>query len=726
MMKTLRSKLLLFFMTITFFSLFVIAFVSYNSQKEAMETQLERSFQLYAQGLISSVHDIIDEVSRDVGYLSANPVLKNPDASPEEIKEQLGEFVSYFPIFEHVVLLDPDGTVVADMADGRYIGHNVSEREWFVRALNGEANFAEIYYSPLLEKPVSVIAVPVTDNAGNLVGILSPYYDLVHLWDYVYAFSELQKEIGNHAYAFLINEQGDVIGHPDEEQILTRNYLRDFNLSESVLPQLAAMDGLFFNDQNGEVGMVRQIPHTGMFTHNWYLGVAVPEAELLSPLKNLLAQYLMIFLFILAAMWLAIIHFSNYLVSPVERLLKAQAEFAEGYKPDPVPVDSYQEINQLSSEFNVTMAKAVERENIHKKSTMILEATDNAVFAVNTATLEITTFNKKCESMFGKNRSDVIGATVKDLSESSEAFRSVDEHSGLIKYLEAEQRLDDFEFTCPIDGEERYLYILFNQLPASENEDRKEILVIITDVTENRMMLKQLIQSEKVKAAGELAASFAHEIRNPLTTIRGFIQLMEARGIGEQGNSRNYYQIILQEIDRINGIVGDLMNLVRPNGDTQLMEADVNELLEDITLLYDGQVSSSKVTIEKDLDENVPLFLTFGSKLKQVFINIIKNAFEAMPDGGSLTIRTSYNVNRETVDIIFTDTGSGMDAYTLENLRKPFFTTKETGTGLGMPTCYMIIEELGGEIKVESEPGKGTVFTVRLPVGLKDSGLKGA
>lgn len=251
------------------------------------------------------------------------------------------------------------------------------------------------------------------------------------------------------------------------------------------------------------------------------------------------------------------------------------------------------------------------------------------------------------------------------------------------------------------------------ELPNHQNKKETEILVVFTDLSDKKMMEREMIRTEKLKVIGELSASFAHEIRNPLTTIRGFIQLMNVDENGTHFEKR-YYKVILQEIDRINGIVGDLMDMAKPNGDNQYMFTDLNKLIDDLTLLYDGQRSLNNIEIVKEFDKAVPPFFTYGSKLKQVFINIIKNAFEAMPDGGTLSIRTKFLEKESAAEILFTDTGIGMDADTLSSIGKPFFTTKSTGTGLGIPMCHMIIEDLGGSITVTSKLREGTLFRVRL------------
>lgn len=260
-----------------------------------------------------------------------------------------------------------------------------------------------------------------------------------------------------------------------------------------------------------------------------------------------------------------------------------------------------------------------------------------------------------------------------------------------------------------------YFLLNITELPKCEKNIEGEVLIVFSDLSEKKLMEKEIIRTEKLKVIGELSASFAHEIRNPLTTIRGFIQLMDVNDHSSDFEKK-YYKVILHEIDRINGIVGDLMGMAKPNGDREYLPSNINILLDDIILLYDGQSSLNNVRIIKHIDDNIPTFFTYASKLKQVFINIIKNAFEAMPNGGNLIIQTKFIKAESAVEVMLSDNGIGMDEKTLSAMKKPFYTTKETGTGLGMPMCYLIIEDLGGSISVKSKIGQGTSFRITLPI----------
>ncbi|WP_066059700.1 response regulator [Robertmurraya korlensis] len=226
-----------------------------------------------------------------------------------------------------------------------------------------------------------------------------------------------------------------------------------------------------------------------------------------------------------------------------------------------------------------------------------------------------------------------------------------------------------------------------------------------TELLKSREFIKE---SEKLTVVGELAAGIAHEIRNPLTSLRGFTQLLEF----QTDLKSEYLPIMITEIDRINTIVGELLLLAKPNK-VDFREVELLELLETIVTFMSAQANLHGVTISLETTINKPI-LTFGleNKLKQVFVNIFKNSIEAMPDGGMITVHLTKR--NEKVHIEFIDQGKGIPSEVLEKIGQPFFTTKEEGTGLGIMVCRSIIESHKGVMNIESEVGKGTKVEIIL------------
>lgn len=234
------------------------------------------------------------------------------------------------------------------------------------------------------------------------------------------------------------------------------------------------------------------------------------------------------------------------------------------------------------------------------------------------------------------------------------------------------------------------------------------VIMLIEYVRENSYIRNQIYKTEKLNLISELAASVAHEVRNPITVVRGFVQLFR-----EGSNSRNqeYIRLILTELDRAEFIISDYLNLAKTHSEV-IETFDVGKKLEEVVVFMSAYALMRGVEIKLEMKER--LFINADPiKIKQVFMNIIKNGIEAMASGGSINVKAAL-VNQHAV-ISICDTGEGMSKAQLEQLGKPFFSTKETGTGLGMLVTYGIVQSLGGKIEVESERGKGTTVTVHLP-----------
>lgn len=224
-------------------------------------------------------------------------------------------------------------------------------------------------------------------------------------------------------------------------------------------------------------------------------------------------------------------------------------------------------------------------------------------------------------------------------------------------------------------------------------------------------MEERLRKSDTLHVVGELAAGIAHEIRNPMTALKGFIQLLKG---SVEGDYALYFNVITSELKRIESIITEFLILAKPQA-IMYEEKHVTQIMRDTIDLLNAQANLSNVQMQLDLIDDIPPIYCEPNQLKQVFINILKNAIEVMPDGGNIFV-TIKALDQDHVLISLKDEGIGMTEDKLKRLGEPFYTTKERGTGLGLMVSYKIIEEHQGEIMVESEEGKGTVFHITLPV----------
>jgi two-component system, sporulation sensor kinase A len=241
-----------------------------------------------------------------------------------------------------------------------------------------------------------------------------------------------------------------------------------------------------------------------------------------------------------------------------------------------------------------------------------------------------------------------------------------------------------------------------------ENGARKGLLTIGRDITQQKLAEALLLKKEKLSVLGELAAGIAHEIRNPLTSMKGFIQVVqETRQVND-----TYINIILSELERINQIVSELLVLAKPQSH-DYKPFFLSDVIGYVVNLIGHEATLNDVYIS--LENTMPQACIYGDKnqIIQVFINIMKNSIEAMPDGGTIHLRV-WKEN-QTIHITISDTGVGISKERLQKIGEPFFTLKEKGMGLGLTTSTKIVQEHKGTIEIESEVGKGTTVHLSFP-----------
>ena len=237
-------------------------------------------------------------------------------------------------------------------------------------------------------------------------------------------------------------------------------------------------------------------------------------------------------------------------------------------------------------------------------------------------------------------------------------------------------------------------------------------IAIFKDLTELKDLEKQLKRSEHLALLGEMAASVAHEIRNPLNAISGFAQLLDEKT--EEGDSRKQFaRIIVQESRRIDRIIGDTLVFSREAPRT-LDEVSLNEIAASCVVSLSDRAARSSVSLNTRLDPTLPRIMGHAGQLEQLLSNLIVNAIQAMPEGGEALVRTAWSAGRVLITV--SDTGPGIQPSMHDRVFLPFFTTKSDGTGLGLAICSKIVEDLGGAMGIEDEPGCGAVFKVSFPI----------
>jgi len=252
---------------------------------------------------------------------------------------------------------------------------------------------------------------------------------------------------------------------------------------------------------------------------------------------------------------------------------------------------------------------------------------------------------------------------------------------------------------------------------ATATTEQVGYAIIMRDITESRRTAEKTIESERLNALTLLAAGVAHELGNPLNSLNIHLQLMERQAGKIKGKAREELQqsidICRGEINRLDSIVSQFLRAIRPSR-PQLRPENINTIVEETVRFFSAEIEARDIVVETELHSDLPLLQLDRDQMKQAFYNVIKNSFEAMKRRGILRIRTDRDESH--VRVSFIDNGGGMSAEALSHVFEPYYTTKATGTGLGLLIVRRIVREHGGELAIESTDGKGLSLTIRLPL----------
>ncbi|TBL70557.1 ATP-binding protein [Paenibacillus thalictri] len=347
--------------------------------------------------------------------------------------------------------------------------------------------------------------------------------------------------------------------------------------------------------------------------------------------------------------------------------------------------------------------------NVKNKYENVLQHMDSGIALFDNEGF-ISFVNIKFSQMIGAPRKSLLAQDIRGLLKNRQLKPST---RRLIGRLFQEMIYYRTPFKELIDENGRHLLITVTY----GDEFDGDTLISVKDVTEFRRIEQSAYYNDKLAMLGKIAAAIAHEIRNPLTSIRGFIQLL--RPDLAQLGKEEYAKIILQEINRANEIINEFLNSSKPTAPVK-ENIQVAALVKEVSLLYESEALLNGCMIESG-GINPDIFISIDVKqIKQVLLNIVKNAMEALKTRSRDQqgfIRITAYLNDGKVSIMISDNGEGVEPGVLSRLFDPFFSTKAEGTGLGLSVSYRIIKNHGGTIQVESKLHEGTTFIVHLPVG---------
>lgn len=365
------------------------------------------------------------------------------------------------------------------------------------------------------------------------------------------------------------------------------------------------------------------------------------------------------------------------------------------------------EIGEIAEAINHMADSLLEARSLNEN---ILQSIADGIITVDNEG-RVMTINQAAQQMTGYGPEEIVGRLYREVFCDGKDF-----NSKLLETLETGRNHIGIEMDYPVKIGYIYISLSSSRLRDSHGQNIGAV-VVFKDLTERHHLQEQVRRADRLATLGEMMAGIAHEIRNPLTSIKGFIQYLLETNTEE--DRKEYMPIIVKEVDRVNKVIDELLYFARPNP-THYQTVDINELVTKTLVLVQNKTTRHKVDIDLTLTPNLPRIEADAEQFRQVLLNLIINSIQAITDHGRINIRTWDEDQRIFVEV--QDTGAGIKDEDLDKVFNPFFTTKPAGTGLGLAIVQRIISAHQGKINIASKVNEGTTIVIELPVSQEGVG----
>jgi PAS domain S-box-containing protein len=507
--------------------------------------------------------------------------------------------------------------------------------------------------------------------------------------------------------------------HFDERHLLfgTYHYKNNQQLRRSVAEAIAQDRSLMVDTQiNGERVLESYVPITNGGERPYVIRIISSYAPIKEAISKQMVSQIIVSLSLLGFMIAASYWMAGRLIRPIRHILDQVNVLASGKLETRLKIGSFDELGLLAHKINImadnlgrytTELKQRNEENRSMKEYLesIISQTADAIHITDIMG-RVLQVNAAFERLYGWSSDEIVGNFLEFLPESEMDGRTIwRPETDVIET--AESVLAE---TVRLRKDGSQVEVSISVSPIFDQGGKITALISISrDMTEHNKMEDLLRRSEKLTTVGQLAAGVAHEIRNPLTTLRGFLQMQQRTRVVNVMHT----DVMLAELDRINLIVSEFLILAKPQA-VQFQTKDVRFTMGDVVSLLDSEAHLHNIEFEVHFSPSPILVHCEENQLKQVFINLLKNAMEAMPKGGKILLQVEED-NKGQAVLSVVDEGEGIAKDRLQKLGEPFYTNKEKGTGLGLMISQRIIEGHRGTLKIDSELGRGTAVTITLP-----------
>jgi C4-dicarboxylate-specific signal transduction histidine kinase len=604
-------------------------------------------------------------------------------------KEGLEEFINYAlaelqeEIGIKLVILDRNEKVVYSSSDNAL---RLIKKSMFERARELGIKKFHIGYSNV-DKRILTLIVPIRrgeEFKGSLVLFVSV--------DDINTKFLAPIKAGKRGYAWMMDSSGTLIYHPTQKKMVGRNIFKAdshcFKCHKSFKTEIEILKArdIGYSSYIAPYGEDKLVAFSRVKLENlnWIVCVSMPYSEVTSSIQRSMRFHSLMVLTIL------VITVTGALIVIIINRERVKAEEKARYT---------EKIREYAAELENIVRERTKELKEEKEKLHAIVSSVNAGICIFNEQRRLVWLNKVLEEWLSDDK--LKDFTIDSIYQDSKVI------TALCNAVINDKNIQEVLY---LDLGKRKGYFQVSATPLKTSDGRCNILILLQDVTELKMAEQQLMQSEKLAALARLSAGVAHEIGNPLTSISSYIQILQEMDFDEF--TKDAINTIAKHIKRISSIVRQMSSFSKTHAE-EIKRVKIKELVNSTLELVKYDKRMKNVEVHIDIPDDIPDILVDENQMEQVFINLELNSLDAMPQGGHLTI-SARRLNSD-VEIVFSDTGIGIPEEHLSRIFDPFFTTKDKGTGLGLAVSYSIVRSFGGNIVVESTPGKGSTFRIRLP-----------
>ena len=703
----------------------------HQSLQDEMAEQFNKQQLLLAREVALNIESFVDHVYKNIKVISQLPQIDRIHLQPA--CRQVAESINFSLQNEALItirVIDKNGILLFDSSYPGRERVDLSKTDYFLQARllpRNEKLVTDLMelHSPSEETKEFIVAIPIYVQTGRSLHEFSGVVMAVLSMNGITHKYLSPIRSGQSGYAWMMDSEGTLLYHPTQPSMVGKNlYHSDttcFQCHKSFTAEKEMIEGtsqtFSYYEAPGGKDMLAAYYKFPMARKSWIVVVSAPKADVIALMQKSMLFYSLLIMSIFVTTVVA----SGISIVTYKKKIKAEER------------TKHLE-NQQRLEHEIEIAKDY-LENIVENTRTNLMVIDKDLMIRTLNTAQARTFGRSKQDLLGKSLLTLFpndfrpyeGIPIELILQKSLAGRSFEIRDYKITGMQETPLFLTMSFSpLLIDGKSRGILITSNDVTkrVELEEALKQYTVELEDKVDKgtataKQLEQQVMHSEKLAALGRLAAGVAHEIGNPLTSISTFAQLLREMATDEFTQSS--LDIINNHIQRITEIVRQMSTFSRATS-TNIKYAQLNDVLQStLDLMRLDKRMKHTIDISVNMDPALPKTMIDEGQAAQVFINIILNALDAMPDGGHLQISTSRGKDDQDQDAILVaiaDTGSGIPQNELAKIFDPFYTTKEIGkgTGLGLSLSYNIIKRFKGDITVDSEVNRGTVFTIIIPV----------